>query len=204
MKFKLLIFSALLFALHLQGQEVIALRLQTNHTETDTTYRFCEMTIMDGDTVGYRYYPKTWLDKASFQRFAFQMANNEIERRQEFDRLAEIVQQNIDFFAARIDQVCGTGTYAAMQHNSLKAKMQGPWSLIIRQDGQEPDVSTVVITESTMTGMNKTASITWTNGERFRLNGSAGGFFLFNLTFEQEDPMRFIAVRDGITYVLKR
>jgi hypothetical protein len=211
MKFKFLAFLALYSILQsfspsiLGAQEVTDLKLLTN--PKDTTWRFCEVTTKDGDTIGLRYFPQAWQKRAAFKDFAYRLAQAEIERKLEFERLSKAVQKNVNYFSAIVDSVGGAGSFSAMQNEGLKTKMQGPWSLVIRgKNAAEPEVMTVNIQGDQLTTKDKTAGITWQTGTKFRLK--SGGVFTFLLNFEQVEPDRYVAentVAGVVTkYILKR
>jgi opacity protein-like surface antigen len=206
---KKMILALCLFILALgavSAQEATDLKVIFN--PADTTYRFCEVVTQDGDTVGIRFFPQTPVKGPEFVRYALGLAQQETERKQEFARLQAAVQKNINFLAAKVDEVGGSGTYEASQHSKLKAAMQGAWTLIIRtstENDEEPEPLSVVINDSQFSTKDDSASITWTNGESFRLNT---GVYNFNLTFRLAEPDRYVAERtsQGITtkYILKR
>lgn len=203
--FNLLAFGCWLLASGATAQEVVDIQLLKN--ARDTTYRFCEIQTKDGDTVGIRYFPQAWTKKAEFQNFAYRLAQAETERRQEFDRLQKMAQKNVNYFAGIVDSIGGAGTFAGMQHQQLKEKMQGAWTLVTRVQGaDEPEITTCMIQGDNLATKDKNAVIEWTNGETFRLK--SGGLFAFNLNFKQVAPDRYVAERtvDGKTnkYVLKR
>jgi hypothetical protein len=187
----------------LSAQEVTDLKLI--RIAKDTTFRFCEVQTKDGDTIGLRFFPERPMKKADFIKYTTALVNNEQERKKEFARLGRAVDKNINYLSAQIDSVGGPGTYASQQNESIKAAMQGAWTLLERRPNKEPEFTTVMIQGDKLNSKDKVSDINWTAGDAFRLK--SGGVFGFALDFKQ-DGDRYVAERTtgGVTtkYILKR
>lgn len=195
-----LIIILLLSALSLFSQEETSIKVLEN--PKDSTFRFCEITTKDGDTVNIRFFPQAGLKRNEFKQYAYQLAQQEDERRKELNRIKNSVQQNISFLAATVDSIGGAGSYTDMQSGDLKTKLQGAWSILIRNESnEEPEVLTVVIQDKTMTTKDKQGEIKYDDSENFTLKK---GIFDANLKFTQKKPGRWVAEDKKVKYILKR
>lgn len=196
-----LIIILLLSALSLFSQEETSIKVLEN--PKDSTFRFCEITTKDGDTINIRFFPQSGLKRNEFKQYAYQLAQQEDERRKELNRIKNSVDQNISFLAATVDSIAGAGSYTAMQNDKTKSNLQGAWSILIRSDKtDEPEVLTVIIQNKTMTTKDKQAEIKYDDGETFTLRK---GIFEFNLKFIQKEYGRWVAEDENkIKYILKR
>ena len=203
MKFRIL-FMALLTAFQMSAQSEVRLKLE--YQASDTTWYFTETARIEGKKVSERVLPEDGktLPKADFKTFTENLIKGEQNRLAELQRTAAKVDDNIKFLGASLDSVCGAGSFAALATSSIKEKLQGPWTLVIRNG--ETDFMTVNIQGDNCYSKNATSSITWRGAESFRLNRT--GIFAFNLTFKQVEPDRYLAERvaDGVThkYTLRR
>jgi hypothetical protein len=203
MKFKIILAAMALLAFNgLNAQVEVSTKLE--YQASDTTWFFTETKRVDGRKVSESIIPEDrTLKKSDFSNYCKALIQAEQNRLAEIRRAEEGTLDNIAFFSASVDSVCGQGTAASFATGSIKEKMQGPWSLISRNG--ETDVTTIQITENQMATKNKVSTITWLDADRFRVGV---GIFTFSLTFTLDEPDRYLAERNsgGVThkYIIKR
>lgn len=203
MKFKIMLL-ALLAAFQMSAQSEVKLKLE--YQPSDSTWFFTETVRVEGKKVSERVLPEDGktLPKADFKTFTEALIKGEQNRLSELQRTASKVDDNIKFLGASLDSVCGARSFAALAAGSIKEKLQGPWTMVIRNGSQ--DFMTVNVQGDQMASKNASSTITWLGADSFRLNRP--GIFAFNLTFKQVEPDRYLAERvvDGVThkYTLRR
>lgn len=204
MKFKFII-MALLTAITLSAQSEVKLTL--NYQSSDSTWYLTEIQRIEGKKVSERVLPESGqtLKKDAFKQYVQNLVSTEQNRLTELKRAEKKVAENIAFLGSAVDSVCGAGTFNSFQNDVIKNKLQGPWSLVIRNGKPEPDVITVNINGDVMNSKDKTSNIVWKDADSFQL---LKGIITVNLNFTLVEPDKYYAERtvNGETtkYTLKR
>lgn len=202
-KSNLFFFLSVLAALQLPAQSEVKLKLE--YQATDTTWYYTETVRVEGKKVSERVLPEDGrtLKKAEFSTYTEGLIKGEQNRLAELQRTAAKVDENIKFLGSSLDSVCGAGSFTALAANTMKAKLQGPWTLVIRNG--ETDFLTVSVQGDQMNSTSATSAITWRSANSFRV---AQGVLPVALTFTEVEPDKYTAERSAngvaVRYTLRR